>query len=107
MVEGGSLFDADYPSKWVIFACRFTPEVMKMAIAPIGPENDAWIAQLASTAGVVIAAWGNEGGFAGRSVQIRRMLPKMQCLKMNKTGEPAHPLYQPKSALPISMSVSI
>jgi integrase len=23
-VEGGSVFDADYPSRWVIFACRFT-----------------------------------------------------------------------------------
>ena len=85
--------------------CATQPEVMKKAVAPIGPENDAWITQLASTAGVVIAAWGNEGNFAGRSVQVRKMLPKMRCLKMNKTGEPAHPLYQPKSAMPISMSM--
>jgi hypothetical protein len=39
--------------------CATQPEVMKKAVAPIGPENDAWITQLASTAGVVIAAWGN------------------------------------------------
>ena len=84
--------------------CATRPEDMKKAVDPIGPENDSWINQLASNAGVVIAAWGNEGAFEGRPTQIREMLPNMQCLKMNKGGEPAHPLYQPKSAMPVSMS---
>ena len=83
--------------------CATRPEDMKKAADPVGPENDNWINQLASNAGVVIAAWGNEGDFEGRPAQIREMLPNMKCLKMNKGGEPAHPLYQPKSAMPVSM----
>ena len=85
--------------------CATRPEDMKKAVDPIGPENDSWINQLASNAGVVIAAWGNEGAFEGRPTQIREMLPNMKCLKMNKGGEPAHPLYQPKSAMPVSIGI--
>lgn len=77
---------------------------MRKAADPVGPDNDRWIHQLASDAGVVVAARGNAGDFEGRPTQIREMLPNMQCLKMNKGGEPAHPVYQPKSARPVSMS---
>ena len=33
------------------------------------------------------------------------MLPNIKCLKQNVTGEPAHPLYQKRSATPIAMDI--
>jgi len=87
-----------------LFAFRATePSDMKSSKDPIGSENDDWIKQLASNAGVIVAAWGNEGLFMGRSKEVVDMLPNLKCLKMNKTGEPAHPLYQPSSAIPIEI----
>jgi len=39
MVEGGSIFDADYPSKWVIFACRSTGGFPIDQIDTVLPDN--------------------------------------------------------------------
>ena len=74
---------------------------------PVGTDNDAWIKQLASDAGVIVAAWGNDGSFMERSRVVRDMIPDLLCLKINKSGEPAHPLYQPGSATPVSMIKTI
>ena len=84
-----------------VFAFRTKdPEVMKAAPDPVGPENNASLMELARKAGIVIAAWGNDGAFLGRSLVVRTMIPNLSCLNLNKTGEPAHPLYQRKSILP-------
>ena len=89
-----------------LFAFRATePRNMMSSSEPVGCENDLWIEQLSEGAGVVVAAWGNDGSFMGRSEKIMTMLPDLKCLKINKTGEPAHPLYQPGSALPIDMGI--
>ncbi len=69
------------------------PSEMKKAENPIGPDNDAWLVKLSKEASLVIAAWGNDGSFQGRSQQVIKLIPGMHCLKVNKTGEPAHPLY--------------
>lgn len=89
-------------SIWLyVFAFRTKdPEVMKAAPDPVGPENNASLMELARKAGIVIAAWGNDGAFLGRSLVVRTMIPNLSCLNLNKTGEPAHPLYQRKSILP-------
>lgn len=60
---------------------------------PIGAENDPHLLALSESAAIVIAAWGNEGAYLGRSEAIRKLLPNLHYLKLNKTGEPAHPLY--------------
>jgi len=87
-----------------LFAFRATePTDMMSENYPVGSENKELIRQLAAKAGVIIAAWGNDGSYKGRSKEVVAMLPDLKCLKINKTGEPAHPLYQPSSATPIIM----
>lgn len=77
-----------------LFAYR-TPEphLMKKAPDAIGHENDEYIKLLADKSAIVIAAWGNDGEYLGRSDLISNLIPNLQCLKINKTGQPAHPLY--------------
>ncbi len=85
-----------------LFAFRATaPADMKAATDPIGKQNNVWLKKLAKEAGVVIAAWGNDGSYLSRSAEVKAMLPELHCLKHNKSGEPAHPLYQPATAKPI------
>ena len=85
-----------------LFAFRATePAVMKAALDPVGVENDSWLIKLAESSGIVIAAWGNDGSFVGRAQQVKSLLPNMFCLKINKSGEPAHPLYQKAMLKPI------
>ena len=86
-----------------LFAYRATdPSNMFSAQDPIGPQNDVWLERLAKDAGIVVAAWGNHGGHLGRSKIVSALIPNLQCLKVNKSGEPAHPLYQPSTAKPIA-----
>lgn len=89
-----------------IFAfCTKDPDVMKAAKDPVGPENDRWLKQLYPDAGIVIAAWGNDGAYLARSKEVVEMFPDLKCLKVNVTGEPAHPLYQPRVAIPVEYRV--
>lgn len=82
-----------------LFAYRATdPKAMKIAENPVGRDNNKWLKKLAKDSGVVIAAWGNDGAFRNRSSEVKRMLKDLSYLKLNKSGEPAHPLYQ-KAAL--------
>ena len=77
-----------------LFAFRATePADLLLVVDPIGPENNEWLIKLARHAGVVVAAWGNHGSHSGRSEQIIQLIPALHYLKINKTGEPAHPLY--------------
>lgn len=77
-----------------LFAYRATdPSDMFLAEDPIGAENDHWIKILSATAGIVIAAWGNNGRHLERSTKVSKTIPNLHCLKINKSGEPAHPLY--------------
>jgi len=88
-----------------LFAYRATkPEDLKLSADPIGPDNGEWLIKLSEEAGIVIAAWGNDGLFLNRSAAVKAMILNMHCLKVNKTGEPAHPLYQPASAKPVPFS---
>ena len=85
-----------------LFAFRATaPSDMMASDEPIGSDNDEWIKKLAKEAGVIVAAWGNDGSYLERSKDVRNMIPDLMCLKINKSGEPAHPLYQPGTAKPI------
>ena len=86
-----------------LFAFRATwPRDLKKAKRPIGRQNDAWLNRLAAGAKLVVAAWGNDGGFMGRDQVVRRRFGQLWCLKVNQSGQPAHPLYQPKGVLPVA-----
>jgi hypothetical protein len=106
----------DYAERWGygalvvtnVFAFRNTdPARMKAAKDPVGPGNDAAIVRAAREAAIVVCAWGNHGGFLGRSTQVLEKLKangiRLHALRVNAGGEPAHPLYLPSrlSAIPL------
>lgn len=104
----------DYAKSWGygslcmanLFAFKATkPTEMFAATEPIGVENDAWLKSLASQSALVVAAWGNDGSHQDRSTNVKKMLGNLYCLKINATGEPAHPLYQPANAKPIPLPI--
>jgi hypothetical protein len=76
---------------------------MKASIDPIGSENDTWINKLSREAAIIVAAWGNDGSYLNRSREILGTLLNLHCIKMNKSGEPAHPLYLKADLKPVLM----
>ena len=87
-----------------LFAFRaVTPKELLRAAEPIGEANDRWLTHLSEKAGLVVAAWGNDGSFLNRSQQAKVFLPELHCIQMNKSGEPAHPLYLKSSLTPVKM----
>ena len=103
----------DYAERWGygalivtnIFAFRETdPARMKAAKDPVGRGNDAAIVKAAKASAIVVCAWGNHGGFQGRSTEVLKILKEtpIHVLRINANGEPAHPLYLPKSLRPVA-----
>lgn len=89
-----------------LFAFRATdPRDMKAEPEPIGPANDSHIAQVAASAGIVIAAWGTHGQHLERSQAVLRLLAEnnipLHCLKLTQDGHPNHPLYLGADLTPI------
>ena len=83
-----------------LFGWRATdPDAMKAVRDPVGRGNDAAILGAARAAGVVVCAWGNHGLHRGRSASVVSSLAKagvaLHVLRLNDSGEPAHPLYLP------------
>jgi len=88
-----------------LFAYRATDsDDLMAAVEPVGSANDDWLVNLANDAGVVVAAWGNNGRHLNRSEDVVASLPNLHYLKRNKSGEPAHPLYLKSDLLPVPMS---
>jgi len=80
-----------------LFAYRATlPSELKNVKNPIGNDNDLHILELSKKADLTVAAWGNEGFLLNRDKVVKKILPNLMCLKINKSGQPAHPLYQKK-----------
>ena len=50
-----------------------------------------------------MAAWGNDGSCLNRSGEILGTLLNLHYIKMNKSGEPAHPLYLKADLKPLPM----
>lgn len=81
-----------------IFAWRATdPKNMRAAEEPIGPGNDAAIADSVPWADQVICAWGTHGAHLDRGPQVEALLratgERMYHLGLSKAGHPKHPLY--------------
>ncbi len=96
----------DYAKRWGygglkmanLFAFRATlPKDLKLAKNPIGNENNKYIKQLSNDAELVVVAWGNDGNYLNRYHEVLNLLKSPMCLKINKSGQPAHPLYQAKN----------
>lgn len=88
-----------------IFAFRATnPNVMKQAREPIGVDNDRHLKRIAGDAKLVLAAWGNHGGFKNRGGDVVKLLhgvKPLYCLRTTGSGAPQHPLYLPAELKPI------
>jgi hypothetical protein len=95
-----------------LFAFRATePKVMKAEPSPISEpssfgliKNDLALLSNATHASIVIAAWGKDGKHLRRDKDVIRLLPPLHCLKLNKDGTPAHPLYLLGNLHPIPFS---
>ncbi|NKI34899.1 DUF1643 domain-containing protein [Wenzhouxiangella sp. XN79A] len=100
--------DWGFGGVWVLnlFAFRATyPEDLKMADDPVGPKNDRWLRRVAKACPRRVACWGNDGAFLGRSARVRGLLgDRLEVLRLNASGEPAHPLYLPKTLWPVVWS---
>ncbi len=89
-----------------LFGWRATdPDDMKAARDPVGRGNDRAILAAAREATIVVCAWGNHGAHLGRSSEILSKLRgarvQLHALRLNGSGEPAHPLYLPASLGPV------
>jgi len=80
-----------------LFAYRTTfPSNLKQVKYPVGKDNDKYIIKLSKKADITIAAWGNNGNLYSRDKQVLSLVSNLMCLKVNKSGQPAHPLYLKK-----------
>ena len=89
-----------------LFAFRATkPDDMFNAEEPIGSDNDKFIEEYSKKCDKVICAWGNDGIYKNRSKEIRTKINNLFYLKLNKSGEPSHPLYLSADLTPIEFKV--
>jgi hypothetical protein len=88
-----------------LYAWRSTdPLGLKTADDPVGPHNSAQLCELATSAALIVAAWGTHAEKA-HAEQITGMLSaygELKCLGMNARGTPKHPLFI-SSATPLML----
>ncbi len=88
-----------------LFAWRATyPEDLLAADDPVGRNNDRWIARSHREADLTIACWGNHGEHLARDRVIKKKLDRLHCLRMNRSAQPAHPLYLKATLQPRPMT---
>lgn len=90
------------------------PATLREDDNPVGPANDAWIREVASSAtwetngyryGLprVVAAWGNNGSLNQRGAEVANMCRRhgrdLWCFGTTKRGHPKHPLYLPSDTV--------
>jgi hypothetical protein len=83
-----------------LFALRSTdPRALDSEADPIGPHNDAAIAEQVAAADIIVAAWGASypKRQRWRPVDVYQLLAaggkSVECLGTTGAGEPRHPLY--------------
>jgi hypothetical protein len=90
-----------------IFAWRATdPRDMRRAPDPVGPANDAAIAESCLWAEDIVCAWGTHGAHLGRGPQVERLMRAtgrpLHHLGLTREGHPRHPLYIGYDVRPMS-----
>ncbi len=85
-----------------LFGYRATrPRDLARAASPVGPENDALLADWAGAGGTVLAAWGVHGALMGRGQEVAAWLPgDVRHLGLTRDGHPRHPLYRAYDVAP-------
>jgi hypothetical protein len=89
-----------------LFAWRSTdPAALREVEDPVGPGNDAVLIDEAASACIVLVGWGALGGLGSRGSAVRRLLGDrgVFCLGITKGGEPRHPLYLRRAAVPVQL----
>jgi hypothetical protein len=81
-----------------IFAWRETdPKKMRAVPDPVGPGNDAAIAEAADWADRIVCAWGAHGAHMERGPAVEALLRAtgrpLHHLGLTRDGHPRHPLY--------------
>jgi hypothetical protein len=89
-----------------IFGWRSTdPAALRVVEDPVGRGNDRAILRAAKQSKLVVCAWGNHGAHRERSQRVVALLRqervRLNVLRLNDCGEPAHPLYLPQSLKPV------
>ncbi len=89
-----------------IFAWREThPKLMRQAVDPIGPENDAEVLKACDWADTVVCGWGTHGEHLNRGREMERVLRSndisLHHLGLTKDHHPKHPLYIAYATQPI------
>ena len=80
-----------------------TPNALWACGDVIGPDNDAYLAELTKRAAHVVCAWGQRGPIPERRDAVLRILSArgpVHALAFTKAGEPRHPLYLPAALKP-------
>jgi len=72
------------------------PSELKNTKLPIGKENDEHILKNHQKSQLTVIAWGNDGYLYDRDKEVLAIIDSPMCLNINKSGQPAHPLYQKK-----------
>ncbi|PCJ63084.1 MAG: hypothetical protein COA79_02570 [Planctomycetota bacterium] len=90
-----------------LFAYRATfPKDLLAYPEPIGSRNISWIKKICEKCSMVIGAWGNDGSHLNQSEKVIQLIPNMFCLNVNKSGHPAHPLYQKSTVKPKKLVIT-
>ena len=81
-----------------LFALRETdPARLRRAARPVGPENDAQLAEAAAWSDAILCAWGVYGAHRSRNEAVSAILrasgKSLLALGLSKAGHPRHPLY--------------
>ena len=76
------------------------PDVLLQANDPVGKDNERHLRAAIKRNNDVVLAWGNLGKLKDRLNYDLGFLNEAYCLKVNKTGDPCHPLYLPKTLKP-------
>lgn len=84
-----------------LFAYRATDSrTLARVRNPVGRDNDSFILESLARCDECFVAWGNLGALRERSRLVLEMIPEttvLNCLGVNQSGEPKHPLYLPNS----------
>jgi len=90
-----------------LFAYRATdPKDLYKAPKPVGSRNTWYIRNCLNKVETVVCAWGNHGNYLNRDHRVLKWLPPCKAININKTGIPAHPLYQKDNAPLINFNLS-
>ena len=84
-----------------LFAYRTPyPSELKTSVDPVGPRNKVYLNRAMKETNLQVAIWGNDGNFLGQADAVRKQFTRLHAIKINNSGQPAHPLYLRKGLQP-------